>query len=108
MSAMNLNTNSYAISIDNTSKSATLIDNDVNSKSLILFNGSTNPVFVVSGQTAAPTAVFPTSATAPLQGKVIAPNATVLFEKNSTHKYISAIQAAAGVGSLYISIGSGE
>ena len=109
MVAMNLNTNTYVIAIDNTSKSATLIPQDANQTSLILSNGSTTAVFVVTGgDAAAPTAVFPTSATEPLQGKVILPGDTVLFTKRGHHKYISAIQATSGTGSLYISIGSGE
>lgn len=108
MSAMNLNTNTYVIAIDNTSKSATLVEPDTNSSSLILYNGSDKSVFVVSGATSAPTAVFPTSATAPLAGKVIGPGATVLYTKPANHKYLAAIQATSGTGSLYISIGAGE
>lgn len=109
MVAMNLNTNTYVIAIDNTSKSATLIPQDANQTSLILSNGSTTAVFVVTGgDAAAPTAVFPTSATAPLQGKVILPGAIVTMTKNANHKFISAIQATSGTGNLYISVGAGE
>lgn len=107
MDIMNVNTNTYVIAVDNTSKSATLTSPDINAASLVIYNGSTNPAFVVSG-TSAPTAVFPTSATVPVQGKVIAPGATVLFSKNVRHGFISAIQATSGTGSLYISVGSGE
>jgi len=107
MDIMNINTNTYTIAIDATSKSATLTQPDINTNSLVMYNASTNPVFVVSGVTA-PTAVFPTSATVPVQGKVIAPGATVTFTKNPLHGFISAIQASAGVGNLYISPGSGE
>lgn len=109
MVAMNLNTNTYVIAIDNTSKSATLYGDDINQSSLIIYNGSTNPVFVISGgPSAAPTAVFPTSSTVPLAGKIIAPGATVTFTKNPNDKFISAIQATSGTGSLYISVGAGE
>lgn len=107
MDVMNLNTNTYVIAIDNTNKSATLTSPDINTTSLVIYNGSTNPVFVVSGKTA-PTAVFPTSASVPLQGKVIAPGVTTTFTKDPYHGFISAIQASAGTGSLYISVGSGE
>lgn len=107
MDIQNVNTNTYVIAINNTSKSATLITPDINTTSMIIYNGSTNPVFVVSGVTA-PTAVFPTSATVPVQGKVIGPGAETTFTKNPTHKYISAIQASAGTGNLYISVGSGK
>lgn len=107
MDIQNLNTNTYVIAIDNTSKSATLIPQDANQTSCILYNGSTNAVFVVSGKTA-PTAVFPTSATVPLQGKVLAPGSIQTFTKNIGDGFISAIQATSGTGSLYISLGAGE
>lgn len=107
MDIMNLNSNTYTIAIDNTSKSATLIPQDTNCTSLVIYNGSDKAVFVVSGVTA-PTAVFPTSATVPLQGKVIGPGVTTTFSKNQYHGFISAIQAVAGTGSLYIAVGSGQ
>lgn len=107
MDIMNLNTNTYVIAIDNTNKTATLTAPDINTTSCVIYNGSTNPVFVVSGVTA-PTAVFPTSATVPIQGKVIAPGATVSFTKRSREGFFSAIQGTSGTGNLYISVGSGE
>ncbi len=107
MGLQNLNTNTYTIAVDASSKSATLTPTDKAANSLIIYNGSTTAAFVVSGETA-PTAVFPTSATVPLQGKVIAPGATVSFTKVTTHGFVSAIQASAGTGSLYISVGAGE
>lgn len=108
MVAMNLNSNCYVIAIDNASKSATLNETDANTNSLVIYNGSTTPVFVVSAKGSAATAVFPTSATVPLKGKVIGPGATQTFTKNPGHNYISAIQAVAGTGSLYIHSGTGE
>lgn len=107
MGLQNLNTNTYTIAVDASSKSATLTPTDKAANSLIIYNGSTTAAFVVSGETA-PTAVFPTSATVPLQGKVIAPGATVSFTKVTTHGFVSAIQASAGTGSLYISVGVGD
>lgn len=107
MDIMRLNSNTYTIAVDNTNKTATLTAPDINTTSCVIYNGSTNAAFVVSGETA-PTAVFPTSATVPIQGKVIAPGATVLFSKGVKHGFISAIQATSGTGSLYISVGSGE
>jgi len=108
MVAMNLNTNTYTIAIDATSKSATLNPQDANQSSLIISNNSTTAVFVVTGKDAAPTAVFPTSATAPLPGKVILAGAIVTLTKNIGDNYVSAIQASAGTGNLYISPGAGE
>lgn len=103
-SNMNTNTNTYVIAVDNTSKSLTFVDGDVISRKVYVYNGSTNPTFVVTGATAAPTAVFPTSATAPLAGKVVPPGWTIVFDKNENHKYLAAIQASAGTGSLYVSV----
>ncbi len=103
-----LNTPTYTIAIDNTSKAATLIDKDIPTPNWIITNLSTTAVFVVSGQDSAPTAVFPTSATVPLDGKVIPAGFSVTYGKNPLHKYISAIQSVAGVGNLYISPGAGE
>lgn len=103
------NTNTYVIAIDNTSKAATFVSTDYPMTGMILFNGSTNPVFVTLGSgDVAPTAVFPTSASAPLKGKVIAPGATITFSKTAQDKFLSAIQASAGTGDLYISLGTGE
>jgi len=86
----NLNTNTYTIAVDNTSKSATLTPTDTEQSIVIIYNGSTTAAFVVSGVTA-PTAVFPTSATVPLAGKVIAPGATVTFTKQTTHGFFSTL-----------------
>lgn len=107
MIPMNINTNTYVIAIDNTSKAATLTPSDAGQSSVVLYNGSDKAVFVKSSAASA-TLVFPTSATVPLSGKVVAPGATVTFTKNPDDKYINAIQASSGTGSLYISVGSGE
>ena len=103
-----VNSNCYVIAVDNTSKSATFVEMDINKPHLIMYNGSTQPVFVTLGKTSAPTAVFPTSATAPVQGTVIPPGAMATFSKTTTDKYISAIQGTSGTGSLYINVTSGE
>lgn len=103
-----LNTNTYTIAIDNTSRAATLLDSDIQATNWLITNLSDKAVFVTSGVTS-PTAVFPTSATVPLGGKVINPGFSVIYGKNPTHKYISAIQlAAGGVGNLYIAPADGE
>lgn len=109
MVALNLNTNTYVIGISNLSASATLTPLDANQSSVVLYNGSTTAVFVVSGNAAsAPTAVYPTSATVPLAGKVIGPGVTTTFTKNAGDRFISAIQATSGTGNLYIAPGTGE
>lgn len=60
------------------------------------------------GGAAAPTAVFPTSATVPVKGKVIPPGAKETYALDEQQEFISAIQAEAGTGNLYISIGEGD
>lgn len=105
---MPLNTNTYVIAIDNTSKKATLLGTDVDYPNLEITNGSTTAVFVVTSGSSSFTAVFPTSATNPLPGKFISPGATVTFGKNPTDQYVYAVQATSGTGNLYLSPGFGQ
>lgn len=105
---MNLNSNTYVIAIDNTSKKATLTANDYDSPNILAYNGSDKAVFVFISSSSSDSAVFPTSATAPLAGKVIGPGAIMTFGKNPQQAYIYAIQASAGTGNLYLSVGPGE
>lgn len=105
---MPLNTNTYVIAVDNTSKKATLLGNDVNYPNLVIENGSTTACFVFSSPSSSATAVFPTSAVNPLAGKFIAPGATVAFGKEPGDQYVYAIQATSGTGNLYLSPGFGH
>jgi hypothetical protein len=105
MVAMNLNSPSYALAATTSSTSVTLTQSDANQTSLVIYNSGTSAVFLVSGYAPAPTAVIPTSA--PLNGKMIAPGATVTFSKNAGDLYLSGISAS-GTNTLYISLGSGE
>lgn len=107
MVAMNLNTNTYKLSATTSSSSVTLLDQDANQSSIIVSNTGSVSVFLVSGKTSAPTAVFPTSATAPVQGKVIAAGAIVTMTKNTTDNFISGITES-GAASVFISPGAGE
>lgn len=107
MTAMNLNIPTYKLSGTTSSSAVTLLDTDVNNTAVNIYNAGPNDVFLVSGATAAPTAVFPTSATAPLAGTVVAPGEIVTLSKNTTHKFISGITAS-GTASVYIQCGSGE
>lgn len=107
MVAMNLNTNTYTLSASTSSSAVTLLDQDANQTSLVIVNTGTVAVFLVSGKTSAPTAVFPTSATAPLAGQVIGAGTTCTFTKNATDNFISGITAS-GTASVYISPGAGE
>lgn len=107
MTAMNLNIPTYTLSATSTSSAITLQDTDVNNSSVNVYNAGSVPALIVSGMIAAPTAVFPTSPTAPAIGTVIAPGAIETLSKNTTHKYIAGITAT-GSATLYIQCGAGE
>lgn len=103
---MNINTPLYPLAIDNTSKSIAFSESDAGTTSIIVNNDSTNPCFVVMGRGAAPTAVFPT--TTIVTGKLIPAKTIISFTKNAGDNFLSAVQATAGVGSLYVSLGAGS
>lgn len=107
MTAMNLNIPTYTLSATSSSSAVTLLDTDVNNTAVNVYNAGTVPVCLLSGATSAPTAVFPTSATVPVNGTVIAPGAIETLSKNTTHKYIAGITAS-GAASVYIQCGAGE
>ena len=98
MTAQNLNTNTYVLDASATSQYVTLSNMDKNTNSMIVYNGTTQDCFVVSGETS----------NDPLQGKVIGVGMMVTFTKLTNHGFVGAIQATAGTGSLYISVGAGE
>lgn len=104
---MNLNIPTYALSATASSSAITLMDTDINNTAVNVYNAGSVPVFLVSGATSAPTAVFPTSATVPIAGTIIAPGAIETLSKNTTDKYISGITAS-GSASVYIQCGAGE
>ena len=94
-------------SLSTASATVTLDPSDINTSFVIVDNTSgSTPVFVTSGFTS-PTAVFPTSATILLQGKVIGAGTVQTYTKNPTHQYISAIRKS-GTADLYITVGSGQ
>lgn len=103
---MNLNSNTYAVSASTTSAAATLKNEDWPLPRVVVFNNSDQAAFVVSGDTS-PTAVYPTSASVPVTGKVIAAGSTQTFYKQSGHKYIACILKS-GTGEVIISCGTGE
>ena len=104
---MNVNTNTYTLVSSATSAPITLTPMDRNCTSLVMYNGGTTPVFVVSG-TGVVTATIPASATVPVQGKMIGPGVTTTFSKKDKHETIAAISLTLGTGSLYVSPGAGE
>ena len=107
MTAMNLNIPTYTLSATTSSSAVTLLDTDVNNSAVNVYNAGSAAVFLVSGATSAPTAVFPTSATAPIAGTVVAPGAIETLSKDTRHKFIAGITAS-GTASVYIQCGAGE
>lgn len=107
MALMNINTPTYVLTASTTSSNIAFTPQDTNQPGFQVYNSGTVPAFIVSGQTAAPTAVFPTSATVPINGTVIAPGAIESLSKNTLDAFISGITAT-GTASLYICSGVGE
>ena len=103
MTARNVKSNTYVLAGDTTSRSVTLTPEDTNQTEFEVYNAGSSAVFIVSGVTE-PTAVFPTSATVPIQGKVCAPGAILSYSKGTNDKYISGITAS-GTATVYISMG---
>lgn len=93
---------SAAVTIDpNTRRAFThvLVDN----------TSGTLPIFVTAGTgAAAPTAVFPASATVPLQGAVVPAGRMLPFEITQDTTFISAIRSAAGATDVYIKFITGS
>ncbi len=109
MAIQELNSNSYALSVTSTSGAITLTDADAQRNGLskwIVYNAGDVSVFCVSGLSSAPTAAIPASATAPVAGKMIAPGATVTFDRDQNHKYLSAITST--TATIYVSVGPGK
>lgn len=108
MYPQNINTPTYTLSATNASSavSFTSLDTGIKDAKVIAYNSGTVPVFIVTGVTQ-PTAVFPTSATVPLAGKVLAPGSVCTFVREDKHAFLSGITST-GSASVYISIGNGE
>lgn len=106
MSIMNINSPTYTLSATTSSSAVTLTDPDVLCESIIVSVVGSGNVFIVSG-VAQPTAVFPTSATAPLNGQVVPAGVTMTLTKNVGDKFISGITDAS-TAKVYIAVGSGE
>lgn len=106
MDEQNLNTGTYIITPTNSNLTVTLSQAaGLNSKAIIK-NDSDKAVFCVAAKDSVPTAVFPTSSSVPIAGKVILPGATETYSLNEGDKYISVIQkTSGGVGDMYISVG---
>lgn len=99
-----LNTNTYILTTSTTSSAITLQPLDAAETYIEIANQGTTSVFVVSGTGAAPTAVFPTSATVPVMGSVIIGGRTAVIPKNANHEFVSMV-AASGTPQVAVSPG---
>ena len=113
MEAQNINSNTYFQTVGTSSVSVTLVPSDLAIVSpaaanfyAIIVNTGTAPVFAVCGAGSAPTAVYPTSATVPVPGKIIAAGSTQSFKMLPGTTHISFIATGAGNG-VGLSVGQG-
>ena len=106
MAAININSNTYMKAVTTASVAITLTESDSNLTSIVIYNAGTTPLFAVTGASA-PTAVFPTSATVPVNGSLIPAGVTLAFTKNPAHANIALIRGS-GTGDAFLSVGYGE
>lgn len=110
MSAQLLNSNTYFLTASTSSAPITLTDDDANSSTLtnfIIQNTGLVPVFCVSGLSSAPTAVYPTSDSTPVAGKVVPAGAIVTYKRSTGHKYLSIISESS-TAKVAVSVGYGD
>jgi Na+/H+ antiporter NhaB len=111
MDIADLNDNTYvqtvATSSVNIALNAADIALQIAKPYVVIVNNGTNPVFAVAGIGSAPTAVYPTSSSVPLRGKVISGGSTVTYKISPATTHISFI-AEAGSNKVAVSYGSGE
>lgn len=104
-----LNDGLYVQTVSNSSVSIALTaeHQDITKPVAIITNAGIGRIFAVAGDGAAPTAVYPTSSTVPVSGKVILPSQTAAYEFPQGTTHISFIAQAAGSNEVSVSIGSG-
>lgn len=104
----NVNSAQYVLaSLSNTSASVTIEPKYYGRTRLIVDNTEgTVSAFVTAGITQ-PTAVFPTSATAALDGSVVPAGKCYSFAISPTARYISGIRSSASAANLYIALATG-
>lgn len=104
----NVNSAQYVLaSLSNTSASVTVEPRYYGLTRLIVDNTEgTVAAFVTAGITQ-PTAVFPTSATAALDGSVVPAGKCYSFSISPNARFVSAIRASASAANLYIALSTG-
>lgn len=104
--SQNINSPVYVISATTSSQNITIEPNNVALNNIMVTNEGAQAVFVATGP-AAFTAVFPTSASAAVNGSVILAGQSKTFYKNATDNVIGVIRpAAAAAGNVYFDIGA--
>lgn len=99
----------YALASSATSSYVTLTPGDRNSSRIIITNITAYPVYVMCSDSSSSTAAFPTSATVPVNGKVIPSGSAMTYAKRTDEGYVHAISSTLDSGKyIYFSIGSGE
>lgn len=101
---ISLNTNTYVLNATATSSAVTISPLDSQETYLEIYNSGGVAVFIVSGTSAAPTAVFPASSTTGVMGSVVAPGRTATYPKNAGHEFVSVV-AQTSTASVFISPG---
>lgn len=109
MKLSGLNDNTYFQTVATSSVNVALVtaDRQIAQPVAVITNTGSNPVFAVGSSIgSAATAVYPTSSTVPVAGKIIAAGSTASYELAPGTSHISFI-AKTGSNEVGVSIGSG-
>lgn len=107
LSSINDGTYFQTVATSSVNIALTAADRAINQPVAVITNTGANPVFAVGSSTgSAATAVYPTSSTVPVAGKIIAAGSTVSYELPPGTSHISFI-AKTGSNEVGVSIGSG-
>ena len=107
ISKLNDPTYFQTVATSSVSIALTAADKTITAPVAVISNTGDNPIFAVDSSTgAAATAVYPTSSTVPVAGKVIPAGAMASFDLQPGTTHISFI-AKAGSNEVAVSIGSG-
>lgn len=105
---MSIRGDTYAWASSTSESDITLTPEDRNASRVIVYNATAYFVVITAGETAA-TASLPTSASVPVACQVVAPGATMTYEKRPGFGVLSLIQGTADAGKyVYVTVGSGE